>query len=106
MTTKFKVVNVVATQNAGFHIDVDRVHDSEFLLYDTEDTQPNRYVAIRPPAATHQITIFHNGNMITVGNKSVAEARRNLELAKRFLKKFQNKQPSAFAMSKYPVKKA
>lgn len=86
METEFKVVNIVATQNTGFRINIDKVITSPYLVYTSD-----QYTAIKPKGATCQITIFYNGNMITVGNRSVEEARKNLEIAKKFLKKFRIK---------------
>jgi len=59
MKTKFKVVNVVAIQNCGFAIGINKVHYCPYLLYNTEETTTNRYMAIKPPKATHQITRFN-----------------------------------------------
>lgn len=88
MEIKFKVVNIVATMNTGFRIRIEKLSNNPYLLYVTDN---GRYVAIKPPNASKQITIFSNGNMITVGNKSIAEAKRNLLAAKKFLRKFAGK---------------
>lgn len=88
MQRSFKVVNVVATMNCGFSINMERLWASENVLYAAGERGPV-YTGVRPPKATKQITVFHNGNMITVGNKSVKEARQNLGIAKVWLRGFE-----------------
>jgi TATA-box binding protein (TBP) (component of TFIID and TFIIIB) len=92
MQRYFKVVNVVATMNCGFHINIEKIWELDCCLYTTQGETCSPYTAIKPPKATHQITIFYNGNMITVGNTSEAEAKKNLYIARRFLKAFERKE--------------
>lgn len=89
MGPEFKVVNIVAVQNTGFHIDLVKLNETG-LLTEYEGTF-RIYYHIKIPDATRPVTVFYNGNLICVGNKTVAEARRNLEAAKNYLKKFRLK---------------
>lgn len=92
MSKIFKVVNVVAVMNCGFNLDMKKIWNSEYLLYASDGEKGATYTGIKPPEATKQITVFYNGNMITLGNKSVEEARNNLNIAKRWLKNFMLKE--------------
>ena len=89
MKTKFKITNVCAVMATGFPIDMQKVqHYPTFEVTDSNE----KYTRILPPNASRPTTFFYNGNMISVGNKSVSEAKRNLELTKKFLKKYKAKQ--------------
>ncbi len=88
MSTKFKVTNVCAVMNCGFPINLKRVWETPecIAVHDVG----NIYTQIQPKGTTAYITIFYNGNMICVGNKKVIEAKKNLEITKKFLKKFRS----------------
>lgn len=88
MTTKFKVTNICAVMNCGFPIDLERVWKSPECIAIHEEC--NIYTNIQPKGTTSYITVFYNGNMISVGNKKVIEAKRNLEMTKKFLKSFKS----------------
>ena len=90
----YKIVNIVATANTGYPIDINKIHDTEYLDYDTWDSDPsmNRYVGIHIPGLKAKgITIFHNGNLISRGNNSIAEVEHDILLAIKFLKRFKGK---------------
>lgn len=96
MTTKFRVVNVVAVMNCGFPVTLEKIWKSPecIAVHDVG----NIYTIVKPKGATKNVTIFYNGNMISVGNKFIAEARRNLEATKKYLKKY--KSTNSFLLNK------
>jgi len=100
MSNKFKVVNVVAVMNCGFPVTLEKIWKSVecIAVHDVG----NVYTIVKPKGATKNVTIFYNGNMISVGNKFIAEARRNLEATKKYLKKY--KSTNSFLLSK-PTKR-
>ncbi len=89
MGTKFKVTNVCAVMNCGFPINLEKVWKSAYCIAVHDEC--NIYTNIQPKGTTSYITCFYNGNMISVGNKSIAEAKRNLELTKKYLIKYKSK---------------
>ena len=86
MSTKFKVTNICAVMNCGFPITLEKVWKSPECIAVHEEC--NVYTNVQPKGTTSYITIFYNGNMISVGNKLIAEAKRNLEATKKYLKKY------------------
>lgn len=96
MTTKFKVTNICAVQNCGFPINLEKLWKSPECLnvYD----ECNIYTVIKPKGTDAHTTVFYNGNMISVGNKKIIQAKRNLEITKKFLKGF--KSTKSFLLSK------
>ena len=96
MTTKFKVTNICAVMNCGFPITLERVWKTPECI--AVHGECNVYTNIQPKGTTSYITIFYNGNMISVGNKKISEAKRNLEITKKFLKRFKSKK--SFLLSK------
>ncbi len=88
MGTKFKVTNVCAVMNCGFPINLKKVWKSPECIAVHE--VGNVYTQLQPKGTTSYITVFYNGNMISVGNKKIIEAKRNLEKTKRFLKGFKS----------------
>ena len=93
MSTKFKVVNIVAVMTCGFQIKLRKVWESKYIvaINEVNPGKGNVYTQIKVKGVTKPVTIFYNGNMITVGNKHITEARRNLELTKKYLAKFKLK---------------
>ncbi len=89
MGTKFKVTNVCAVMNCGFPINLEKVWKSAYCIAVHDEC--NIYTNVQPKGTTSYITVFYNGNMISVGNKSIAEAKRNLELTKKYLIKYKSK---------------
>ena len=73
MSTRFKVTNVCAVQSCGFPINLEKLWKSIECInvYD----ECNVYTVIKPKKTTSHITVFYNGNMISVGNKKISEAR-------------------------------
>ena len=88
MSTKFKVTNICAVQNCGFPINLEKVWKTPECIAVHEEC--NIYTNIQPKGTTSYITIFYNGNMISVGNKKIIEPKRNLEITKKFLKKYRS----------------
>jgi len=100
MGTKFRVTNICAVQNCGFPINLEKVWKSPECIAVHDEC--NIYTNIQPKGTTSYITVFYNGNMISVGNKKIIEAKRNLEITKKFLKRFKSKK--SFLLSK-PIKR-
>lgn len=89
MKEKFKIVNIVAVQNAGFYIDMDKLgFDDCISSYDNERF-PGAITKIK--GTKGKVTVFHNGNLISVGTRSVKQAKEDLEIAIKYLKKFKKK---------------
>ncbi len=99
MSTKFKVTNVCAVMNCGFPINLEKLWKAPECIAVHDSC--NVYTNIQPKKTTSYITVFYNGNMISVGNKKITEAKRNLETTKKFLKRF--KSTKSFLLSK-PIK--
>lgn len=81
----FRVINVCAIMSTGFEIDAQKV--SKDPSFEVEGPYDNR-VRIKPPGATRFVTFFYNGKMVTIGNRTIAEARKNLKETKKYLKQF------------------
>ncbi len=88
MSTKFKVTNVYAVMNCGFPINLEKLWKAPECKAVHDEC--NIYTNIQPKGTDSYITVFYNGNMISVGNKKIIQAKRNLELTKKFLKKFRS----------------
>lgn len=96
MTTKFKVTNICACQNCGFPINLEKLWKAPECK--AVHDEYNVYTDIQPKGTDAYITVFYNGNIICVGNKKVSQAKRNLEITAKFLKKF--KSTKSFLLSK------
>lgn len=103
MTTKFKVTNVCAVMNSGFPVNLEKIWKSPECIAVHDEC--NIYTNVKPKGTTSYITIFYNGNIISVGNKSVAEARRNLEATKKYLEKYKSKKSFLLKDYKSQLKK-
>ena len=91
MSTKFKVVNIIAVRNTGFPIKLKKVQNNKYCTKILMDRWEKEYTYIQTKGATKQITIFYNGNMISIGNSKVSNAKRDLEIATNYLKRFKSK---------------
>jgi len=90
--TKIRIINIVVIRPpVGFRIDFSRLKDDPHTLYVADETC--RYTSIKPEGATKAITIFPNGSMNVAGNKTVQEARRNIELALELLEHYKLEVP-------------
>jgi TATA-box binding protein (TBP) (component of TFIID and TFIIIB) len=92
MSQRFRVVNIVAVMNCGFRIKLNKIWDDIYCEKVLEDKFERSYTYVKPKGAIRSVTIFYNGNMISVGNKSVKDAKQDLEATKKYLKKFKLKQ--------------
>lgn len=92
MSKTFKVVNVVAVMNCGFVIRLRDLWNSPHCVavHEANGGKGNVYTHIKAPKSSKNVTVFYNGNMISVGNKTIAEARRNLNATKDFLKSWKH----------------
>jgi TATA-box binding protein (TBP) (component of TFIID and TFIIIB) len=77
-----KVVNVVATADLGQSVDLARVGWLDGFSYEPE-SYPCAYLKRKPMFG--KVTIFGTGKLISVGTKSVSQARHDLMLAARVL---------------------
>lgn len=88
MTTQFKVVNIVAVMNCGFKVKLRQIWKDKNCVKVLEDRNDRPYTYVQPKGATRPVTIFYQGNMISLGCKTIKEAKQNLELTKKYMRRF------------------
>ncbi|MBA7703800.1 hypothetical protein ES703_112594 [subsurface metagenome] len=96
MGTKFRITNICAVMNCGFPINLKKLWKSPKFLRVCGER--NVYTVIQPKGTNSHITVFYNGNMVSVGNKKIIQAKKNLEITKKFLRDFKSKK--SFLLSK------
>lgn len=89
MSTKFKVVNIVAVKNTGFNIDIKKIAKESTCVFCDVDRNNLEWWKIKTHEMTRPVTFWYNGNMISVGNQTIKEAKQNLKNAENYLKKFE-----------------
>lgn len=85
-TIRYKIVNVIATANTGFNVDIQKLNNDDQL--EAMDSQDRYLKLYKLPGC---IRVFYNGNLIT-SSHSIKEAKENLTLAIALLQKYRLKQ--------------
>lgn len=80
----FKIVNLVATVDLGQKVDLVRLSELEYVLFDHE-VYGGRVAYIKAPEMHGKVSVFFSGKMISVGSCSEDEAQHDLTLTKDML---------------------
>ena len=81
---KVQIVNVVATASVNQDIDFEQIRRHSEIVY-KPDVYGGRVAYFKTKQMQGRVSIFISGKMISVGTKSEAQARKELQLAKEFL---------------------
>ena len=69
------VVNVVMTADLKQHVDLQKVGQLVYGMYD-QNIYPAAYIKI--PGMSGKVTVFHSGKLISVGAKTESQAIKDL----------------------------
>jgi TATA-box binding protein (TBP) (component of TFIID and TFIIIB) len=81
---KIRIVNVVATGSINQDIDFDKLRKFPELSHNSS-VYGGRVTYFKSAKMEGKVSIFLSGKMISVGTKSETQARKELEMAKKFL---------------------
>ncbi len=81
---KVAIVNVVATASLNQEMDFEELRRFGEIFHDS-DVYGGRVAYFKTKGMQGRVSIFSSGKMISVGTKSIEQAQKELQLAKRFL---------------------
>jgi transcription initiation factor TFIID TATA-box-binding protein len=81
---KLSIVNLIATADLKQSVDLERLNDSQGFLHDAS-TYHGRCAYLKDEKTNGKVTIFATGKMISVGARSYAAAKHDLNHATRRL---------------------
>ena len=83
--TKSEIVNVVCTSSFTQNVDIERFSEFRNCIYDRTVYRGRCGYVQLPEMNQSRVTIFPSGKIISIGTKSIMDARKHIHAVKKFL---------------------